>query len=74
GPSCSGPIRLFSPAGESPGLWRLFDLQGRPLQEVPIRGGETVRVDVPTGLAAGTYIWQLWRDGRVVEWGRIIRA
>ncbi|MEM8585484.1 MAG: hypothetical protein AAGF87_14490, partial [Bacteroidota bacterium] len=69
----AGPIRLFLPAGESPGLWRLFDLQGRPLQEVPLRGGETVRVDVQAGLAAGTYIWQLWREGRVVESGRAVR-
>ncbi|MEM6398000.1 MAG: T9SS type A sorting domain-containing protein [Bacteroidota bacterium] len=69
----SGPIRLFLPVGEAAAMWRLYDLQGRPLQELSLLPGQDQRVDVTAALPAGTYLWQLFREGKVVETGRIIR-
>ncbi|MEM6265868.1 MAG: T9SS type A sorting domain-containing protein, partial [Bacteroidota bacterium] len=69
----SGPIRLFLPVGEAAAMWRLYDLQGRPLQELSLLPGQDQRVDVTATLPAGTYLWQLFREGKVVETGRIIR-
>ncbi|MEM6397414.1 MAG: T9SS type A sorting domain-containing protein [Bacteroidota bacterium] len=69
----TGPVRLFLPAGEQPGMWRLYDTQGRPIQETALTPGQDVRVDVTGQLPAGAYLWQLYRDGKLVEMGRIVK-
>ncbi|MEL6667328.1 MAG: T9SS type A sorting domain-containing protein [Bacteroidota bacterium] len=68
-----GPIRLWLPAGEATATWRLYDLQGRPLHELTLLPGQNQRLDLAADLPAGTYFWQLSREGKVVETGKLFR-